>query len=178
MGDYYIGEIRAFACDYAPQDWALCDGSLLPVQQNAALYSLLGTQYGGDGKINFALPDLRGRVPVGTGVRGTSPAYTYNAGNNGGAETVALQTTEIPPHNHPFFVKNAVGTVPIIGAVLGIPNTSSVQLNVYNPNAGTTIALNAGTILNTGTGAKHNNMQPFQTINFCIAIRGLYPMRP
>ncbi len=179
MGDYYIGEIRAFACDYAPEDWALCDGSLLPVQQNAALFSLLGIQYGGDGKINFALPDLRGRVPIGTGVRNiSSPPYTYVVGNKGGSESVAIQTTEMPAHNHSFLVKNAAGTVPLAGAIVAIPDGGSTKVNTYNTAAGSTTSLNPGTINSTGAGGAHNNMQPYQIINFCIAIRGLYPQRP
>ena len=178
MTDNYLGEIRVFASDFAPEGWALCDGSLLPLNQYAALYSLLGTKFGGNGTTNFALPDLRGRVPIGTGVRGTSPAYTYTIGNNGGSETVALQTAAMPAHSHVFGVKNALGSVALAGAILAIPNAPSTQVNIYNTSAGSTTTLNPGTIENTGTGAPHNNMQPFQTINFCIAILGLYPQRP
>jgi len=178
MTDNFLGEIRAFACSYAPEGWALCDGSLLPLNQNQALYSLLGTRFGGNGTTNFALPDLRGRVPIGTGVRGASPAYTYTIGNNGGSETVALETATMPPHNHYVSVKNALGSVGLAGGILAIPNGGSTQVNIYNTSTGSTTTLNPDTVGNTGAGSPHSNMQPFQTINFCIAVLGIYPQRP
>jgi microcystin-dependent protein len=178
MSDFYIGEIRAFACNFAPQGWAFCDGSLLQIQTNAALYSLLGIQYGGDGVKNFALPDLRGRVPIGAGVRAVQSSYSYSVGNKGGSDIVALTIPAIPVHSHLFLVKNAAGTAPLANAVLAIPESGTTQFNIYNTAATSSTTLNPTTIQPAGTGAAHNNMQPFQTINFCIAIEGYYPTRP
>lgn len=179
MADYYLGEIRMFTCAYAPQTWHLCDGSLLNVQQNAALYSLIGTKFGGDGKTTFGLPDLRGRVMA--GVLPSNPSF-QQLGTTGGAETVAIDVTQMPPHTHDFNITNTPGTVGLNTEILANPvgkDTAGnvVHVNVYNTNVTTSTTLNAASIGSVGSGQGHNNMQPFTTVNFCIAIQGLYPQR-
>lgn len=175
MTDNFLGEIRLFSCNFAPAGWALCNGALLQVKQNAALFSLIGNSFfGGDGVNTFALPDLRGRVPIhfGTG----SPSYAI--GNSGGLETVTINATQMPAHNHSFAVYNGLGTVGEPNDVLAIPNGTNAQFNIYNANVTTSTTLNAGSVAAVGGGQAHNNMQPFLTLNFCIAVQGIYPPRP
>jgi len=185
MSDYFLGEIRAFSFGLVPQGWLSCDGQILQIQQYAALYSLLHTEFGGDGVNTFALPDLRGRVIIGLGSY-TDPSgqgYQYNYGNAGGAETVALTAAQTPPHNHALMGNTVAGSA-------GNPNAnyiaswgSSPQVtqsqNLYaapaSPN--TMVNLNPGSLAATGGGQGHSNMQPFQVINYCIATQGLYPSR-
>lgn len=177
MTDNYLGEIRLFPINYAPEGWHVCDGTIMQIQGNQALYSLIGKTYGGDGKTTFALPDLRGRVPVDASI--TNPT-NYSIGMNGGAETVALTVQQMPAHNHEFQVYNGPDSAPEPNDILAIPaNTiSGAQINTYNTSNATTQTLNAASIENAGTSQGHNNMQPFLTLNFCIAVQGIYPPRP
>jgi microcystin-dependent protein len=185
MSDYFVGEIRLFSFDYAPQDWHICDGSLLPIQGNQALYALLGTQFGGDGHTNFALPDFRGRVPVGVTTYPTNVpqgATRYQTGNKGGSETVALTTAQVPPHNHTVKVNTTTGAAlasnpPNYLSSSGPDNTEKVFHNVYSDFTAPGIPLKSDSISNTGGGAVHNNMQPSTVMNFCIATQGLFPAR-
>jgi microcystin-dependent protein len=170
--DPYIGEIKLWALNFQPEGWVFCDGRSLPVNQYQALYSLLGNYYGGD-KNNFNLPDLRGRVPVHYGQK--------PFGTKGGAETVALTTQQVSPHTHPVAVfpnagDKAGGLNNHIAAAVTKPPATNV--NLYAAGTNTLVALNPTTVGNAGAGAGHNNMQPYLTLNYFIAITGLYPTRP
>jgi microcystin-dependent protein len=165
----YIGEIRQAGFFYAPVGWALCDGSLLQIAAYDALYAIIGTRYGGDGVTTFALPDLRGRVPLGAGTGGDQ--ITYTLGETGGAETVTLTTATMPPHTHPFTAStspsnNGNGTNQILGA----PPTLTMYL-VDEPDT----PLNPLSITPAGTGAPHDNTQPSVVLNFIIALEGDFP---
>lgn len=189
--DPFIGEIIMFGGNFAPRGWALCDGSLLPISQNTALFSILGTTYGGDGRTTFALPDLRGRAPIG---EGNGPGLSnYRLGQKGGTENTTLNITNMPNHTH---------SVNLSGATVSIPvNTSSGDEDESNPGAGylantgqdsfasspTSNAQYGGSPLpispvseNTGPSGgsqSFNNMQPFLGLNYIIALQGVYPSR-
>lgn len=168
----YVGEIRIFAFNFAPRGWALCNGQLLAISSNTALFSLLGTYYGGDGKSTFALPNLQSRIPIHQGQgQGLSP---YNLGQNGGTENVTLSTQQMPQHNHTV---NAVGSPGGANRVGGNLLANSTSGNVYNapPSDGTTLA--AAAIGNSGGGQPHSNVQPYLCVNLCIATQGIYPPR-
>jgi len=174
MSEPFIAEIRIFAGNFAPRGWAFCDGQLLPVSQNTALFSLIGTTYGGDGRTTTALPNLQGRAPMHAG-RG--PGLTdRRLGQKGGTETVTLSEAQIANHNH------AVESFPVPGNSLdpvgnwiarGAPPT---PLSVYAPQPAT-VDMNPATVSDTGGSQAHDNLQPFLTMNFIIALIGLYPSR-
>ncbi|OXB08677.1 phage tail protein [Flavobacterium plurextorum] len=161
-----------FAGTFAPRGWLFCNGQLLPIPQYSTLFSIIGTTYGGDGINNFALPDLRGRVPVGQGQGpGLSPR---NLGETSGNENVTLTISNMPAHNHQLNASTAVGTSNVpTGNVLA--NTSVLDKE-YNGSPNT--AMNNASIGISGSNAPVTIMQPFQTINFIIAIEGIYPPRP
>jgi microcystin-dependent protein len=172
MSDPFVAEIRIFAFDFAPTGWALCDGQLIPISQNTALFSLLGTYYGGDGKSTFALPDLQDAVPLSTGSGGG--LSSRGVGEMSGSETVTLLQSEIPAHNHRLNTSEA-------DAILRLPaaqtwaNGQGVQ--VYSSGAfDTTLSPNALAI--AGGGQPHNNLMPYLTMNYCIAMQGVFPQRP
>lgn len=185
MAEAYIGEIRIWAFGWAPRGWALCNGALLPVNQNTALFSLLLNTFGGDGKTNFALPDLRGRTPVSPGTSASDSAVTYKMGNSGGAESVALTIATVPPHSHSLIAAQAnATTLSPAGNLLGNVVTSkaggsSTNFSVFLPaNAWTPDAqLNAASVSTEGGGQAHSNMQPFTVVNFAICVSGYYPSR-
>lgn len=167
MSDPFLGQIIMFAGNFAPRNWALCQGQILPINQNQSLFSLLGTTYGGDGRTTFALPDLRGRAAIHPGANG------INLGNKGGSEGVQLNTNEIPAHTHAGRMRARSGapdTTDPTGAVVATAPFYQDQA----PN----VAMNAGaaSVSNTG-GSAHDNMQPFLTINYIIALQGIFPSR-
>lgn len=165
----YVGQIMSFGGNFAPQGWALCDGSLLPISQYDALFSLIGATYGGDGQTTFALPDLRGRAAL---HQGQGPGLSsYSLGQNGGVEAVTLTVSQAPPHSHPVLGHSGAGDSPHpAGAVWA---GSSVAL--YTAGAAANAAMGASSISPGGGNQPHNNMLPFLTLNFCIALEGIYP---
>jgi len=171
MSEPFVGQITMFAGNFAPQGWAFCDGQLLAVSQNDALFSLLGTIYGGDGRTTFGLPDLRGRVPI---HQGTGPGMTGRViGAKSGTETQAVATAHLPPHNHPFHAStDYAGDLSPAGNV----TATSTGAALYG-GSGAAQDLNAQAITNTGGSQPHNNLMPFLCIHFIIALFGVYPSR-
>jgi microcystin-dependent protein len=169
MAQPFVAEIRMMAFPFAPRGWALANGQLMAIQQNQALFSLLGTTYGGDGRITFGLPDLRGRTPLHVSV-------THPLGQSAGEESHTLLTTEIPAHTHGAKASSVVGdsTDPTAN-VLAAESAPDFAYRDAEPLTAT--ALRGGTVAPTGGGQAHENMQPFLTINFCIALQGLFPSR-
>ncbi len=164
MSEPFLAEIRIFSFNFAPRGWAFCDGQILPINQNQSLFSLLGTTYGGDGETSFALPDLRGRVPLhrGSGI---------GRGQKTGEETHSLHTSEMPQHTHTAQASSTGGDAPIpTGFILASSN------NMYAA-AANLVGLRPETVRNAGASAGHQNMQPFLTLEFCIALTGLFPSR-
>jgi microcystin-dependent protein len=171
MADPFVAEIRIFPFNFAPKGWAWCDGQLLPLSQNTALFSLLGTVYGGDGKSNFALPDLQGRAPMHPG---QGPGLSlHDLGETGGSETVTLLESEIPGHSHTLrFSDNVAERNNPAGNFYGIPQSGQV----YAPASNLT-SMSPSTLSPSGGDAPHNNMQPYLTFYFCIALQGVFPPR-
>lgn len=176
MASPYIGEIRLFAGLYAPEDWALCQGQLLQINTYQALYSLLGTTYGGDGRTTFGIPDLRGRLVIGTGtVTPTTSAYAL--GQTGGVTSVTLTEAQLPAHTHGLIASTTAATATSpAGAVLADP---SDQYNSFiNYASGTTMRVMADAALQPAGGNQaHTNMMPSQPLNYMICLVGLYPMQ-
>ena len=173
MAEPFLGQITRFAGNFAPRGWAFCDGQLLSINANQALFSLLGTTYGGDGRTTFALPDLRGRVPVhpGTG----SGLSTYKLGQKGGAETVTLNASQLPSHNHQVQCVSSNGNKPEPGGNLpGAEASAGVDLWTNANSDGT---MRSDMLQNTGGGQAHNNIQPYQAVNYIIALQGTFPSR-
>lgn len=180
MSDYYIGEIRLFSGKYAPVGWHLCDGSLLAINQYEALYSLVGTTYGGDGQTTFGLPDLRGRLPIG---QGTGPGLTARVlAQQVGTETVALTSANGPAHTHYVKTAGAAANTPIPGPTVTFANTASPTIEYLTSGLGSAVAAPvnpaAATISSEGAGAEHANIMPCAMLNYIIALNGLYPTRP
>jgi microcystin-dependent protein len=171
MAEPFLGEIRLFAGNFAPKGWALCEGQLMPLAQNTALFSLLGTYYGGDGKTTFALPDLRGRVPIGQGDgQGLTPR---TLGESAGESAVSLLTTEMPIHTHlPNCSSQQSGAQPE-GAYWGSTGRGA---NAYAATA--TANLSVLAVQAAGGSQPHNNMQPYLGMTFIIALQGVFPARP
>jgi microcystin-dependent protein len=171
MSDQFVAEIRIFACNFAPKGWAFCDGQLLPISQNTALFSLLGTTYGGNGQSNFALPNLQGRVPMHPG---QGPGLSLrNLGESAGEDTVTLLATELPTHAHSANCNAGLGDQ--YGPPGNYWATDAGGNNEYDTSPTTTMA--AGAVQIAGGGQPHNNLQPYLTLNFCIAMQGIYPAR-
>ena len=165
----FIGEVRIFAGNFAPRNWALCDGQLLPINQNQALFSILGTTYGGDGRTNFGLPDLRGRVPIHAG---NGPGLTPRTlGAKGGEEAHVLTVQEMPSHTHTLNARNQRGNTNIPSG-----NVLARKKNFYSTQPQNAILSN-GAIGTTGGGQAHNNMPPFQALNYIICLQGIFPSR-
>jgi len=174
MADPFVAEIRIFPFNFAPRGWAWCDGQLLPLSQNTALFSLLGTTYGGNGKSNFALPNLQGRAPMHPG---QGPGLSlHDLGETGGSETVSLLESEIPSHSHPLRGTVEDGTQGTLAA--GVTIATSVGGTLYQTNTGSgLVSMNANAIVPAGGDQPHNNMQPYLTFYFCIALQGVFPPR-
>ena len=164
MSSPFIGEIRMFAGNFAPVGWAFCNGALMPIDQNDALFNLIGTTYGGDGRVNFGLPDLRARVPIHMG-------EGHTLGEKGGEQAHTLSISEIPTHTHVLSGTSTNGTSPIPPGNLMAPTPSQAYhapdnaLSAFAPQA----------VSNTGGSQAHLNMQPFLTLTFCIALQGIFP---
>jgi microcystin-dependent protein len=169
MSNIFVGEIRMFAGNYAPAGWAFCDGGLLPISENDQLFTLIGTTYGGDGQETFAVPDLRGRVPMhfGTGPDGT----TYQIGETGGVESVTLTVQQIPNHTHPLTASSSIATQP------NVTNNMPAEATLFNPyiNVAPAVAMASTAIGPSGGSQPHENMQPFLGLNFIIALFGVFP---
>jgi microcystin-dependent protein len=168
MAEPFLSEIRIMSFVFPPKGWALCDGQLLPINQNQALFSLLGTTFGGDGRVNFALPDLRGRVPIHVG-------SGHTLGERGGEQAHTLSIAELPTHTHVLSASSQAGNAPVPnGPTSGNLLASVTPTLIYGP-PNNLVALNAGTVTNTGGSQAHLNMQPFLTLSFCIALQGIFP---
>jgi len=164
MAEPFLSEILIMSFGFAPKGWALCNGQLLPINQNQALFSLLGTTFGGDGRVNFVLPDLRSRTPIHTG-------NGVTLGERAGEENHTLQLSETPQHTHIASGVNVSGDAPVPS-----PNILAAEATaIYAPPDANLVALAAGTIGNIGGSQPHSNMQPFLTLNFCIALQGIFP---
>jgi microcystin-dependent protein len=175
MSDPFVAEIRVFAFNFAPKGWALCNGQLLPISQNTALFSLLGTTYGGDGKSTFALPNLQNSAPL---QQGQGPGLSLrDLGEQAGEPAVTLLVSEIPAHSHnPPQASTSAGTQQSpVNAVWGTTSVLKQGTNLYAPSAGSTMSPLALSV--SGASQPHNNMQPYLTLNFCIAMQGIFPPR-
>lgn len=173
MSEPFIAEVRIFAGNFAPRGWAFCDGQLLPIAQNTALFSLIGTIYGGDGRTTTALPNLQGRAPMHPGRGpGLSPRQL---GQRTGVETMGLSEAQIPAHSHTLRSAAArAGT----GTPTGNAFNRSVGEMAYQDNTSANLVdMNSAMLATTGGGQAHNNMQPYLVLNFIIALQGLYPSR-
>jgi microcystin-dependent protein len=171
MADPFVAEIRIFPFNFAPKGWAWCDGQLMPLSQNTALFSLLGTTYGGNGKSNFALPDLQGRAPMHPG---QGPGLSlHDLGETGGSETTSLLESELPAHSHVLAASEGDGGE---RAPVGQLFATGIGISMYQtPGALTQLSPNA--ITPTGGDQPHNNLQPYLTFYFCIALQGVFPPR-
>jgi microcystin-dependent protein len=174
MADPFVAEIRIFPFNFAPKGWAWCDGQLLPLSQNTALFSLLGTTYGGDGKSNFALPDLQGRSPMHPG---QGPGLSlHDLGESGGSEFVTLLQSEIPVHSHTLQATVEDGTQGTLTP--GITLATSVSGTLYHSTTNANlVAMSDQALAPAGGDQPHNNMQPYLTFYFCIALQGVFPPR-
>jgi microcystin-dependent protein len=164
MAEPFLSEIRMMSFVFAPRGWALCNGQLLPINQNQGLFSLLGTSFGGDGRVNFALPDLRARVPIHVG-------SGHTLGERGGEQAHTLSIAELPTHTHVASGTSNAGTQLI-------PATNLLAVNnvpAYHTPDSSLTTMNSGEIGNTGGSQAHLNMQPFLTLSFCIALQGIFP---
>jgi microcystin-dependent protein len=164
MSEAYLGEIRMFAGGFAPVNWAFCDGSLIPIEQNQALYTLIGTIYGGDGTNTFALPDLRGRAPL-------HKSSTYPIGSNGGVESVTLTSAQLAAHSHAPMASTAAGTASTPADGVWATSTYASFSTAQAPAA----TMSAQTVAAVGGGQPHDNMMPFVVISYIICTAGLFP---
>jgi microcystin-dependent protein len=174
MADPFVAEIRILGSNFAPKGWAFCDGQILPISQNTALFSLLGTTYGGDGKSTFALPDLQGRVPMHPG---QGPGLSlHDLGEEAGADTVTLLVSEIPTHAHTVGVSPDPGEIATPGTNLSLARAAGGQSYQTTTNANLT-TMAQQTLPPQGGDQPHNNLMPYLTLNFCIALQGVFPPR-
>ncbi|TGE12813.1 phage tail protein [Hymenobacter elongatus] len=180
--DEYIGIVKLFAGNFAPQNWALCNGQLLAIAQNSALFSIVGTVYGGDGMNTFALPNLNGRVAVGTGQ--LAGGGNYDQGQTGGVESVTLTSNEMPKHNHQLVANTTLGnTTAPAGALLSVPAAAvassgdEVTVTAYASTAATLAPMNPASLSLAGQSMPHENRPPYLALTYIICTQGLYPSR-
>jgi microcystin-dependent protein len=164
MAEPFLSEIRIMSFNFAPKGWAQCNGQLLPINQNQALFSLLGTTYGGDGRVNFALPDLRSRVPIHMG-------SGFTLGEKGGEQAHTLSIAELPTHTHVLSGTSNAGTALVPGGNL-LAKNANLGYHAPDNQLG---AMAAGTVTNVGGSQAHLNQQPFLVLTFCIALQGIFP---
>lgn len=179
MGTPYLAQVKMFGFSYAPRGYALCNGQFLPINQNQALFSLLGTTYGGNGQTTFALPDLRGRTPMGGG-SSVDPNWQPNflLGQRAGSESVTLNNSEMPQHVHQVNASTAAGNNRIPSNRVYATSTNPVTpISLYAPATGALVGLNPSSVGQSGGSQPHTNMQPYITMNFCIALQGVFPSR-
>ena len=173
MADPFVAEIRIFPFNFAPNGWAWCDGQLLPLSQNTALFSLLGTTYGGNGASNFALPDLQGRAPMHPG---QGPGLSlYDLGQTSGSESVSLLESEMPSHAHTLRIGIDPGDLAAPGPTRVLARSDGGF--IYNPSSAGLVPMSDSSLTPAGGDQPHNNMQPYLTFYFCIALQGVYPPR-
>lgn len=174
MSDQFVAEIRIFPFNFPPTGWAFCDGQILPISQNTALFALLGTTYGGDGKSTFALPDMQGNAPMQPGQgQGLS---LRDLGEMSGTESVTLLVSEIPVHTHTLMVSSEICDLqtPDANSALGRSGGGSA----WTATVANVVQLAPQALAPAGGSLPHNNMQPYLTLNFCIALQGIFPQRP
>jgi microcystin-dependent protein len=164
MAEPFLSEIRIMSFEFAPRGWALSNGQLLPINQNQALFSLLGTTFGGDGRVNFALPDLRGRTPIHVG-------SGHTLGERGGEQAHTLSISELPTHTHVLNATSNAGTALVASGNL----LATSNIPAYLTPDANLVAMNQATVTNVGGSQAHLNMQPFLTLSFCIALQGIFP---
>ena len=175
MSEPFLGEIQIFGFNFAPVGWALCQGQILPISQYTALFSLLGTQFGGDGQSTFALPNLQGNVPVHSG---QGPGLSqYFVGETGGSSTVTVLSNEMPGHTHTLPATSAATRIstPASNSVLGSVTRGAPDVYISGSAPGTDMA--TVSVVSSGSGAAHNNMMPYVVMNYCIAMQGVFPSR-
>ncbi|HEV7670786.1 MAG TPA: tail fiber protein [Thermoanaerobaculia bacterium] len=165
MAEPFLSEVRIMSFVFAPKGWALCNGQLLPINQNQALFSLLGTTFGGDGRVNFALPDLRGRTPIHVG-------SGHTLGERGGEQAHTLSIAELPEHVHVLSATTGLSSTSTAGSGVMLSQSSGANLYAAATNL---IAMAPGAIASVGGSQAHLNMQPFLTLSFCIALQGIFP---
>ena len=165
MAEPFLSEVRIMSFVFAPKGWALCNGQLLPINQNQALFSLLGTTFGGDGRVNFALPDLRGRTPIHVG-------SGHTLGERGGEQAHTLSIAELPTHTHALNATNANATLAVPAVTTTLAN--SINYEAYR-GATNLVSMQPASVSDAGGSQAHLNMQPFLTLSFCIALQGIFP---
>jgi len=165
MAQPYVGEIRMFAGNFPPVGWMFCEGAILPISENETLFQLIGTTYGGDGESTFALPDLRGRIPIHQG-------NGFVLAETGGAEEITLTVQQIPAHSHPFLASGDLGNQ---GTVAGNTTANSQGALYYIDSTPPNVSMNAGSIGSVGGSQPHTNFQPYLCINFIISLFGIFP---
>jgi len=170
----FIGSLMLVPYNFAPTGWAFCQGQLLAISSNTALFSLLGTTYGGDGKSTFGLPDLRGSLAISAG-QGQGLGL-YNLGEAGGSQTVQLNSNQVPPHSHPFMATDsAANSASPTSSALAKPGTNDM---LYSSATSPLASMNAAMVQPAGSGQPHNNMMPYLALNWIIALQGIFPSRP
>ncbi len=175
MADQFISEIRMFAGNFAPVGWALCNGQLMPISQNTALFSLLGTNFGGDGQSTFGLPNLQGSVPLAFGNgAGLTPR---SIGEVGGEPDVTLLQSQMPQHTHAAMASTSGGTDSPAGAVWGESKLGKTPLPVYAASGANNVAMSPQALAGAGSNLPHNNLPPYQCLTFIIALQGIFPAR-
>ena len=173
MSTPYLAQVSLMAFNFAPRGWAQCDGQLLPINQNQALFALLGTTYGGDGRTNVALPNLQGRAPVNAGTR---DQLSTALGEAGGAEAQTLSLAQLPTHRHDLNVSTDLANGNMPGLALPAARARG-GLAIYGPGGSAQTALHPQAVDNAGGNQPHGNMQPYAVLNFCIALQGIFPSR-